>query len=730
MMQLPRRLGTLAVVGVIAANVEMVRGQDETRALLDSILDPSGATPREVTLLEDFIHHVLTAQIELAHGTAQALVESPMSDADLYRLVEELDRRENFEDAIIRAARMAALADVAGDLQVRLLNGRRDVARDPAEIERHIRNLLGTARARMMAADALTSAGEYSVPQLLAVINGAEPISLKSQCRSMLISIGRQAVTPLTVALPYLTPDAQRMTCEILEQIGYTHAVPALRQLLDDQQLPDTVRTAASVALGSLGGSEGSPLDEVWIDLAEQYWVESETLIPWPAEAENNIWHYTMESGLLPTPVPTSIYCEVMAMSCSESALTANADSMDALSLWIASNFRRDDQLAGGTDPTYGADMRRPLYYGVAAGPEVGQRILGRAIADLNTRLARHSIEVLASTAGTSSLWTSGGASTPLVAALTYPERRTRYDAALALARALPDSSFDGSDRVVPILASAIRTGDERFAAVVASDAEDGRSMAANLRSMGFTVLPPRANFSELEQDLVATLGIDLFMVRQSLGESASTVSAIQSDSRISASPVMVLVEPEQIFQAEDQFEDHDRVRVVRLGLNQTQMTAAIDDLVTSTMGELISAEEADAYAASAIRALRDIAVSNSAAFDVNKSEPALIEALSAFSGELRHLTAETLSLIPTASAQQSLLDAALDESDEIEQVVLLRWVADSARHHGNLATDRQIGRLLELVANSTGPVGTAAAAAHGALNLPASNVVPLIVSQ
>lgn len=687
------------------------------------------AKSKESDLLEDFIHYVLVARPELAHSAAQALIESKISDADLYVLVDDSGIGKRLDDALVRAGRIAELEEVAGALQIRLNKGRIDMARDSDEIARHIQNLVGTPRGRLLAEQALRSAGEYAVPQLLGVLTGANSTELKARCTQVLLNIGRQAVTPLSVALPHVDPVTQERLCNILGQISYIHAIPALGTLMGDSKTTPAVRAAARSAATSLGAVIDAEPTDMWNSLAELYWGESQSLIAWPTEATNNIWFYRPSSGLFAVPVPTSIFSEVMAMRCSESALRQSADSLDALSMWIAANFRRGDELGDGVDPTYGPDRRGPLFYAVASGPAACQMVLQRANRDLNARLARHAIEALNGTAGGSSLWLGNNRPSPLIASLQFPERRVQYDAALALGRALPMDSFDGADRVVPILASAIRTGDERFAAVLADNEEDQRSLASNLRDMGFTVLPPRATFEGARADISAAPAVDLFVLMISPDRVAETIASIQSDERISASPIAALVAAQDVPKVRNQFEGNRRVSVIRLGLQQAQMQTALQSLIGRTTGDLITTQEADAYASESLHVLRDIAVRNSAAFDIKRAETALVEALSTYSGELRLTAAQTLAWVNGSRAQSALLTAALGETDEAVQVALLDFVAQSARRFGSYASDAQIKSLINLVKSSTGPVGTAAAQAHGALNLPASNMVPLIVS-
>ncbi len=684
----------------------------------------------EAQLLEDFIHYVLIAQVDLAHGSGQALLDSNIEDAVLYELVDDLDIDDRLTDSLLRAMRIDALEDIAGQIETRLRSGRRDLARDPDEIERHIHNLMESARAKQMAIEALLTAGEYAVPQLLDVVTGNARPGLKAECRLIIERIGRQAAMPLAISLPELNPVAQEVVCEILGEIDYSRALPALYELAVDPDTKPVVQKAALKAYSRIGGLEGIAIKDLWMALAERYWAESESLIAWPSETVNNVWKYLPGQGLTASAVPSEIFGEVMAMQCCLRALNADPNSIDASALWIASNFRRQDQLGDGVDPTYGANMRRAMFYAVMAGPETDQRILSRANDDLNSILARHAIAALKSTAGGASLWSTANRRTPLVESLEFPERRVRFDAAQALGQALPMNAFDGSDRVVPTLVAAINAGAERYAAVLAQDDEDRRSIASSLRSMGFTVLPARRSFEDLRPDLAESSGVDLFVVRLPSTEIAPMLTSVQADTRVAATPVMVIAALGELDELTEIADRDHRVGIMRLGITEQQKEQAILGLVHASMGELMTDEEAENYAATSLRILRDMAVRHSDAFDVTPAEGALIKAIDRFSGDLRLVAAETLSWIGTPEAQNALLDAALSESDEMIQVILFDYTSGSARRFGSYANDRQIRRLLTLVRTTSGPAATAAARVHGALDLPASNMVEFIIDE
>ena len=162
---------------------------------------------------------------------------------------------ERFEDAISRARFVPELADLAGEIEVRVERGRLDLARDPARIEEAISMLNGTQRAQVLARRRLEEAGEYAIPDMLRQITEGPDERLKLACESMIRQIGRQAVTPLCAALGGLDPVSRRIVCDVLGEIGWPHAAPFLREVSLDQTasgpVRETVWSLGSARLGS-----------------------------------------------------------------------------------------------------------------------------------------------------------------------------------------------------------------------------------------------------------------------------------------------------------------------------------------------------------------------------------------------------------------------------------------------------------------------------------------------
>ncbi|NNF44240.1 MAG: response regulator [Phycisphaerales bacterium] len=691
----------------------------------------SGVAPQPSQLLEDFVHYTRIAKVDLATGYGQELLDSGVTNAQLAVMVEEAEGGvKRFDEAIGRALMVAELEDIAAEVARRVETGRLDLARDADRIEEAIKMLTGTQRQKLLATGRLKAAGEYAVPALLREITDGRDDRLALAAQSMISTIGLDAVTPLCEALPAVHPDSQLVICNLLGDIRYAHAAPFLRSLAIDRTTPGPVARAADRAFAAVGAT-GNDIGGLFAELAEQYYAGSGSLVPYPNEPANNVWSYDEFVGLAPTPVPTAIFNEVMAMRRSAQALAADPTNRLALGVFVAADLKRENDLPeGADDPVYGASRYSPDFYATVFGTGVSMDVLARAIDTNDTRLVRDAIAALSKTTGGSNLFGAMGRDRrPLLEALSYPDRRVQYDAALTLAHALPEEGFDGDYRVVPILAGAVQAANQSFAVIVADDDENRRQAARDLEALGFTIAAaePRANF--LAPALAETSGVDLAVVRMRVPQATQdTVESLRTMPQLAAVPVLVLASTVDEPLLRRELGEDPYLRIARPGLGATRYEAVLDELLRVAMGGRMTEAESEAYAFESLGALEDIAIACSPAYAIKDAESALLDAMESRTGRARLLVAGILARIESATAQQKLFDAAL-AAGEGEQIDLLTAVADSVKRFGNRAEPRHIAGLLALVADASGSTAEAAARVHGALNITSTDAVKLITA-
>jgi hypothetical protein len=401
------------------------------------------------------------------------------------------------------------------------------------------------------------------------------------------------------------------------------------------------------------------------------------------------------------------------------------------VALWIASNYSREiDSPRGYQNPAYPASRRDAAYFAVAAGSPVAQSVLARAIDSSDTPLARRAIAAIERTAGAANLTSGLGGREPLLEALSYADRRVRYDAALALATAQPASAFNGSDQVVPILASAVRNAGEVFAVVLTGrDREEYDRLRGMLDQAGYTVLPPSdSGVAGLAAPLAETPGVDLIVTSLGFEDTRAEIETARSRGKLAVAPVLALVPPDDLEQMDRQFGRDSLIATRRGSINRQQIMSAVDQIVERASGGAFTNDEATLYAARSLAALRDLAVSRNTVLDVSAAAQPLIAALPETSGGVMLAIADILAHINQERAQAAILEQALAASGP-QQIALLDLAADSAKRHGNLVPSRLARRVVELAQSPQLEIATAAAAVMGALELPNADLVPLILS-
>ena len=669
-------------------------------------------------LLDDFAHYIYIRNDDLAAAYAQALLDLGLTPMEFVAVVEDDPRlRDRFLETTRRALVIDGVEPAAAALNQLYEDGQLERARDPEQVARNIQFLTGNPRARMLARERLTHASEYAVPQLLQVLMARADQVLESEVQRLLIEMGERAVMPLCAALPKTDDETQRRIAFILGQSQSRAALPYLYELNEDD---DTARDTVRVVERAINQIDGGPRAGVtsaglFLDLAESYYREQVSLTRFRGESHQLVWEYDPGFGLFPTPVRTEVYHEAMAMALAERALDRGADPESASGVWLAANFSREiDTPAEYDNPVYAADRRGATYFAVAAGPSLVEGVLERALRDRDTPLVRRAISALSQTAGGGGNW---GAS-PLVEALSYPDRRVQYEAALAIAQARPAAGFSSADRVVPTLAAAIRDATERFALVIASDLENQQTLSDELRSMGYTVLSPAGTLNEASSTIAEASGVDLIVSQLSSGSTAALIQDARAETKLRVAPVLAVVAGVASNEIADRFAADPMVKVVRAGVSPSQLAAAAESLALEATGPAMTEADAESYAQQALSALRDLAVSNSAVLDVAVAARPLVNVFDE-GGPLSLVIADVLSRISVAEPQQALLDAAMD-AEGYDRIALLRLVSRSVRDHGAMLERRQVTRLVDLAGQADLPEDEAVAIAAlvGALDL------------
>ena len=674
----------------------------------------------------DFIHYVLIGKADLAQAAVESALGASVSDADLAEAVDGGDMGERLAKALSRSRAMEGVSDLATRLENRVEAGRKALARDPKRISDAISMLGKSMRQQRLGEERLLAAGEYAVPQLLKMLVDAKDPSAELTATKNLIALRRHAVAPLGMALNALDPASQRKVVGVLAEIAWPTALPYIVDLGSRASSTAEVKAACEAAFVQLGGTSRD-VSAQYTQLARNYFDRESSLVPYAADAVNNIWSHDDASGfgmLTANEVATGVYCDEMAKILARRALAIDAGNTSALAIYVAADLRQENTL--GSDAK--SDRYSPQFFATASGASICSEVLSLAIDSKDVSLIRDAIAVLSQTASGNALVSTGGR-IPMVDALRYGERRVRLDAALALAYSNPTQSFAADFRVVPVLAAAVADEGKARAAVLGGSASDRQSIANDLGAAGVSALAQGSSFADIETDVVKSQGIDMVVLCGSVEEMTASLARVRTNGITAASPVLAVVSASDEPALRKAFDGDGGFAVWTAGASSDSLRSAAGAAMTAMSGTAMEADELAQYAMDAAAALKHIALRGSKVFAIADAEPALLNALATKTGDLRLAVAEVLAFSGSTAAQRALVDAALSSGGD-EQIALCDYAAQAARSTGGKADQRQLAALRDLIAASEGDLADAAGRLHGSLDAGSAEAVKLITGK
>ncbi len=394
--------------------------------------------------VEDFWHYAKIARYDLAAAEANRILEhanEPAAVRDAFVSI-STERNDNLDQWLLRWQNVPALHDPVTKILTVLNEGYQAQRSDPAAIEENIKRLTTNERAYALGIQRLRQSGELAVPMLIDYLKDPDKAKYHAVARRAITDLGRAALNPLVAATEMKDSEALTEIAGILGDIGYDVSIPYLAKLANDPKESPSVKSAAMASLAKMGAGDPATMNaaELFTQLAEKFYYDNASISADPLRPTASVWFWDESKGLYRKEVPTPIFNELMAMRASEYGIKLNQNNAGAVSLWLASNYKREAELPeGAIDPTRDAGQPTADYYGVEAGVQYLNAALTRTVKDRNSAVSYKIIKSLQEIVGMSNLFGEQG--TPLVEAMSFPDRQVRFEAAMTLAAAAADET-------------------------------------------------------------------------------------------------------------------------------------------------------------------------------------------------------------------------------------------------------------------------------------------------
>jgi hypothetical protein len=688
---------------------------------------------------DDFFHYASIGRYDLAKAEGEKVIGMNADPMEVYRAfqatVEDRNRRVNPDrrielyERILSWQRQAELKDVGAKL-ISIFNQATFKQRsNTGFIESQVMRLGGGPRAYALAVEQLKTSGELAVPVMLNYLRDPSKRELQVPIRNALRDMGVKALNPLLAATEMKDPVVLPWVVSALGDLGYDNAAPYLVKLLKSNDTPEAIREASRQALIRLNITNAANLDPatLFFELAEKFYYDKASIQADKGSKDAYIWTYT-DQGLVNKTVPAATFNEDMALRECEHCLKLNAARGDAVSLWIDAGYKREAEIPEGQQDTFWEDKHPSThYYAVASGTQHLNPALARALRDRNSAVALRAIRSLNEIVGATNLF--GGDQSPLIDALRYGDRQVRFEAAFAVAQAIPQKSFPGQERVVPILAEAMaQTGKPGVLILAPTDRLNAlREQLKNYAIAGGQT--PEAAISASG----SLSAVDVIVMFEGVSNNIDHMLTISRQNlRLERAAKLIVAKASKVATPYAQSALNDPSITVTDATDEAGLNAAIEDARKRAGGLPMDEKMATSYALRSAELLQRLAISKGQVFDLLVAQSAVMMALDDPRPEIAHAGANALGLLNSREAQAALATKAIDDKTPDEfKIILLKDLSVHAKLYGNMIDQGVIdslGKLAETAANLD--VKSAAAEALGALNLRSEQIKALIVNQ
>jgi HEAT repeat protein len=670
------------------------------------------ATPIEFWDAADYL--VRSGQAKLAAPYLDAFLKSNPNDATL------LDVRERFGvGSVLRLSNDPSTEPYAQPVLDLMLAAVRRTAADPKRLEQAIALVLNDGDERQIGIERLREAGPQAVSALL--LRLSDP-NLDGKQRSLFTEcLGRMRSDAVPVLIAALdSPDEVQSAAAAfaLGRIGDRRAVPALLFPAVRTDAPAALHGAAQRALATLGGATlDATKSSAATALAQQAWRYHRHQVAFPSDRVE-LWNWRDAAPVGRNYERLDAESE-LGLTRARQALQLEPSLGAAQVAYLSLALERAARLHGAAKVA-SDDPDGSFAEALATGPDVLGTVLKTAIADGHMLLAEVATAALGRVADRDALGSIGKAS-PIVEALSAPDRRVQLAAARALIELDPRRPFPGSSRLVPVLARFLNSHNGPRAVVIDGNTPRASSTAAVLRELGFDV-ETTGKGRDGFKFAAGSGGVELVLVEPSTLQGGWTwtdvVTNLRADPRTSDIPVFVTGTLMEADRLQARVERYPRTWVTVTPTDANMFKRVLDGTFARTGARPISQQEREGFSKEASELAARIAGQPGSPFAAELSSigPALAVSLSNPQSSLAATAA--LGDVAGADAQRSLADRLLDPSQTpADRAEAGKQLVRSIQRFGPLLTNGQERRLVDTVReNADTPLRSILAAVIGAL--------------
>jgi CheY-like chemotaxis protein len=733
---LTRRVSLLAAATAFVAFSFVPAMAQEAAPAATPAAAASTPDPKLRQAADDFWHTARIGRYDAAVTFGKNLLAMGAAPGDVLLAFEDVarSRREDLDAYLLRFQNTKELAEVTGEIQKFVAQGRFERRSNPAFIKAQIERLIVSPVGFENGLANLRNSGEFAVPLMVEYLRSPAQAKYHDAIRRVIRAMGRDALNPLLASTEMSDTQTLAQIVTLLGDSRYPDVVPYLLRLQATSSAVE-VKEAAGRALQTIGAS-AQPADAAYLELGEKFYAGKASVV---ADARNTnafVWYWNDQSGLSKKDVPQGVFDELMAMRSTEYALqlageaAATPVSDNALALWLASNYRREIQIPKGeVDHSRAENQPAAHYYGVTAGPKYLGMALTRSLADKDAALSYEIIRSFQQIVGKINLDVAGNGSS-LVKALQYPDRRVRFEAAMALAAARPTEAYEGSDAVVPLLGEAVSQTGKPTALLVLKSTESVNALSEALKAAGYDVVGATkaadADNAARTKPAIDVVVIDTTMPADAV-DNALALSA--ANLKLRGSAKLLLTQTSQ--SSYEQLKQSDPLVSTVVAGDSAATVEAVNKARQQGGSLPLDPAVATDYSLRAAGLLKQLGMTGGI-YNLTAVKDTLLVGLDDARPEVVTAIGGAMAQLDDADAQRALVRKANDAAVAADvRISLYKSAADHAKKFGRKLEPAEIAALEKAVTDEADlNVRAAAAEARGALDLPAEQAKRIVLGQ